>query len=316
MAASDDPGEFDVPASAEGHRVDVFVASVIPSLSRQQAKALARKRCIRVSGRPVAGSTRLRAGDTVSIDVPPPAAPEAIHAVRVLHRDDAFVYLYKPAGMHTVRLRPSDAPTLADAVRDIEPDCEGASPDPRECGALHRLDHGTSGVVAFARTPEAWARGRSALTHGAWKLYLAEARQPAPVWPPTGGPYIRVLEEAPRWPSDAPSPPPIGTGVSVTWPLAARGPRGRRVVADDAGQPAMSRIWPLTDERKVFAVELVTGRRHQVRVHMATLGLPLRGDTVYGACEAPDRLRLHAWALQLSADAPLVCADPPPWARG
>ncbi len=305
--------EARVTAHDEGSRVDAFIARAMPEISRRQAKALARDGKIRIAGRPVVASTPVRVGDIVQLRLPEPTPAPQTASVRVLHRDDAFLYLHKPAGMHTVRLRPSDPPTLADAARELDPACASASPDPREGGALHRLDLGTSGVVAFARTAQAWARGRSALTGGAWKLYLAHAQGVADAWPPPATEHVRVIEDLPRWPEHALAARPSGPGASVTWPLAARGPRGQHITVDDAGQPALSRIWPLPSDASVFAIELVTGRRHQARVHMATLGLPLRGDPVYGTRPPSEPLRLHAWALRLGVDAPLVCAEPPPW---
>lgn len=101
----------------------------------------------------------------------------------------------------------------------------------------------------------------------------------------------------------------------MTWPLSSSGPRGRKVELDEGGSPAASRIWPFRSNGPVFAVELLTGRRHQIRVHMASLGLPLAGDGLYGPDPAGAQVLLHAWAFQLEPAEPLVVAPAPAWSQ-
>ncbi len=298
----------------EGLRIDAFVARALPEVSRRLAKSLAREGHIRCDGRVVPGAHPVHAGDAVEVQLPTERAEAEPPAARVLHQNERFVYLHKPAGLHTVRLRPDDPPTLADVARSVDPACADASPDPRECGALHRLDVSTSGVVAFARSAPAWRDGRVALA-GAWKLYLARAEQPAKAWPPTPSGHVRRHADPPRWPAGTLLPLPTEEGTRVTWPLASSGPRGRRVEVDEGGSPAASRIWPLRAGGPVFAVELLTGRRHQIRVHMASLGMPLAGDPLYGSAPGDAQVLLHAWAFQLEPAEPLVVAPAPVWSQ-
>jgi 23S rRNA pseudouridine1911/1915/1917 synthase len=298
-----------VPSSAEGTRVDAWLGRALPSLSRRHAKALAKRGDVRVNGAAAAASDLLHAGDTVVVIMPTPPATDAPH-VSVLREDQDFLYLHKPAGLHTVRIRPDDPPTLADAAASLDPGCRNASDDPREAGALHRLDFSTSGVVAFARSAEAWARGREALPKS-WKLYLARARDTA-LWPPAAGSGVRDHDEPPRWPEEASLPRPAGSGVETTWSLSGTGSRGHRVRVDPQGQSAASRMWRIGEG--LFAVELQSGRRHQIRVHMAELGLPLEGDPLYGSAPQGAHFLLHAWTFQLGPLEPVVVAPPPPWA--
>jgi 23S rRNA pseudouridine1911/1915/1917 synthase len=298
------------PGSA-GTRIDAFVARELEDVSRRYAKELARRGCVRCDGRVVRGSHVLQAGNRVEVELPGPD-DHVLPEVPLLHEDASYIYLHKPPGMHTVRHRPSDPPTLADVARSLDPGCGRASADPREAGALHRLDVGTSGVVAFARTPEAWTRGRGAL-EGAWKLYLARPRKPPSDWPPGASPHVQRHDAAPRWPLDASIPRPEEPGIRTTWPLQGAGARGHRVRVDDGGLAAVSLLWPTSAARSVFAVELLTGRRHQVRVHMATLGIPIEGDTLYGSGSEGERLHLHAWAFQLGPGEPVVATEPPRW---
>ncbi|HEY8376256.1 MAG TPA: RNA pseudouridine synthase, partial [Nannocystis sp.] len=181
------------------------------------------------------------------------------------------------------------------------PECSRAAPDPREGGAVHRLDRGTSGVVAFARTAEAHAAARAAFTAArVRKRYLAVTTCPeGHTWPPPPGPWLAVR----------------GDAVDVIAPLGP-GPGRARVVVRDDGQPAHTTITPAgpAGSTRAWSLELHTGRRHQARAHLAWLGLPIVGDLLYGGPAAP-RLLLHAWILDLSAALPgeqPVVAPPPP----
>lgn len=303
-----------VTPADEGSRVDAFVARVLPEVSRRLAKTLARAGHVRCAGRRVPGAHTVHAGDAVEVSLPTVPTDASPPAARVLQQSEHFLYLYKPAGLHTVRHRPDDPPTLADVARSVEPGCAEASPDPRESGAVHRLDVSTSGVVAFARSAKAWQHGRSVITD-AWKLYLARAERPAETWPPVPSAHVRRHADPPRWPVGTEFEPPTDEGTRVTWPLSSSGPRGRKVELDEAGSSAASRIWPLRARSPVFAVELLTGRRHQIRVHMASLGLPLAGDGQYGSDPAGAQVLLHAWAFQLEPTEPLVVAPAPGWSQ-
>lgn len=303
--------ELTVPASDDGARVDAWLGRSVPALSRRSAKALVKQGEVRVNGARVVASHTLRANDRIELVLPtregePPRVP-------VLREGPDYLYLHKPAGLHTVRLRPDDPPTLADAAAAFDAGCTDASDDPREAGALHRLDFGTSGVVAFARTAEAWASGRAALSTS-WKLYLARAESAPAHWPPSDGAYVRQHLEPPRWPEAASLPRPDQAGVETTWPLLGSGARGHRVRVDPEGQAAASRIWRVGP--RLFAVELQSGRRHQIRVHMAELGLALEGDPLYGSGPDSAQSLLHAWAFQLGPPEPVVVAPPPSWATG
>ncbi|MFY0533024.1 pseudouridine synthase [Nannocystis pusilla] len=201
---------------------------------------------------------------------------------------DAFVYVVKPAGLHTHRLRPDDPPALADRVAVLFPECAGAGLDAREGGAVHRLDRGTSGVVAFARTRAAFVAARDAFAAArVGKHYMAVTTCPFDhVWPP---------------PPDAWIAPVSATAIEVRAPLGPGFGRDRMAVRR-TGQTALTRVEPQgpPGPRRLWSLELATGRRHQARVHLAWLGLPILGDELYGG-ELADRLYLHALRLDLSA---------------
>lgn len=283
-----------------GHRADVVLGARVPGLSRRAARVLALAGHLEIDGRPAAPAHRVRAGERLILT--PPAGPHEAPPLVVLAVTERLVYVDKPAGLHTHRLRPGEPPALADLVAAAFPECAAASEDPREGGAVHRLDGGTSGVVAFARSPAVHAAARAAFTAGAvLKNYLALVTCPEGlVWPPP----------ADRWCT------PVAETIELRAPLGPGEQRSRMSVRD-GGQPSLSvidRPEPRAGGRARVALELRTGRRHQARVHLAWLGLPIVGDELYGGAPA-SRLHLHAARLDLRVfgrDEPAVTAPTPP----
>lgn len=276
------------PADA-GLRADIVLGRRLPGVSRRVARELALAGRLTIDGRRAPPSHRVRPGERLSLTVA--SAPSATtREPTVLAATANFVYVDKPAGLHTHRLRPTDPPALADWVAARFPECATASADPREGGAVHRLDRGTSGVVAFARTIEAWTAARAAFTAGdVGKRYLAVTTcPPGHPWPPPAGPWLTVAADA----------------LEICAPLGPGAGPDRVAVRPD-GQPARTRVAPdsAPGPRRRFVLDLLTGRRHQARVHLAWLGLPIVGDDLYGGPPAP-RLCLHALALDLSAAVP------------
>jgi 23S rRNA pseudouridine1911/1915/1917 synthase len=184
--------------------------------------------------------------------------------ISVVGRGEGWLALDKPSRLPTLPLRPDETETLLHAAIAIEPDVANAGP-PLEGGAVHRLDHDTSGAVVFARDRDTRQRLRAAFRgHRIEKTYLARVAGPRPTTSQlqmegeietTGGPRVRFL-----------GPP---------------GPISR----------VMVRSW--SGEEGVVEVRTRYGRRHQVRVHLAQLGLPILGDALYGG-PSSSRLWLHA----------------------
>lgn len=293
----------------EGARADVVLGRRAPGLSRRAARAMALEGHLRIDGRAAPPSRRVGRGSVLELSwtAATPAPP------RILRVTDDFVYVDKPAGVHTHRLRPDDPPALADMVVAVHPECGSASRERREQGALHRLDRGTTGVVAFARNRAAWTAAHDALRTGrAVKLYLA-------ICQPTGRPGH-------HHPLDLPLPemPPALHGcqpdhaLRIEAPIGRGSARGRLRVRED-GLPARTEVWTLARGRTsdglprvLCLVRLHTGRRHQARVHLAHIGLPIVGDPIYAPCDVDAGTRrdptgrplLHALRLDLRAARP------------
>jgi 23S rRNA pseudouridine1911/1915/1917 synthase len=334
-----------VESEDAGERADVVLGRRIPALSRRQARALARVGKLRIDGRRQPPAARVATGQTLELELELESErsniPE-LGELEILAQTERFIYVHKPAGVHTVALTPAQPGVLATAVAQRWPECASASEDPREGGAVHRLDQPTSGVVAFARSPEVWARARAGFTEErVAKHYLAVCEH-SPTgwsWPPAlpesglRG-WIEPASEFDDADADELSElrerlgPLIGEGLEPPWSSAVRiraaigreGGQQRSAVRLD-GRRASTVVRPLAaaDNRWLVRLLLETGRRHQARVHLTWVGLPILGDPVYGRA-APDDTRaptmhLHAFAIDLStvfaAEHP-VYATPPP----
>lgn len=303
-------------ASDAGARADVTLARHTAGLSRRAAKQAGLAGRLLVDGRKSPPSTAVVPGMRIAVRADDRAEPPPPIVLDVLHVTQAFVYVAKPPGVHTHRLRPYDLPTLADEVAKEHPECASASVDPREGGAIHRLDHGTSGVVAFARNREAWQRGRDALSNRrVLKVYVAAIAAPMITTPAPlvdAGSVVRFDRTGPELDGVCPGRAQV-PGLRLDIPLSGR----RRVRPSVSGRDAITEAWnvtPALPSAPLVALVLHTGHRHQARAHLAAIGRPIHGDEPYGGPPGPTLL-LHAARLDLSAaiasETPVGCALPP-----
>jgi 23S rRNA pseudouridine1911/1915/1917 synthase len=304
----------------DGQRADVVLGRRLDGVSRRSARQLGLRGRLFIDGHPRAPSTRVTTGQDVALQWPDEAPAPHLDLLALTPR---IVYVAKPCGVHTHRLRPDDPPSVADSVVARFPECASASEHAREMGALHRLDAPTSGVLAFARDRETWRAGRAAFDARAVdKLYLAVSQAgPRAPWPPRG------LGLAPPAPDASPT---LGAGVRVDLPLGD-GSAGQ-VIARPDGRAAHTDVWAIALQREatctrgIFLLRLHSGHRHQARAHLATVGWPICGDPRYpapGPALPSPRLLLHALSLDLSGALPgerrVICPWPiafrTAWAR-
>lgn len=305
--------EREVSAVAEdddaGQRADVVLGRRVPGLSRRIARKHGLAGRLDIDGRRARPSDRVESGQRLTLRLPTGQAPAG--ELRVITVTDALVYVDKPAGVHTVALDPADPNCLATMVTSVHPECADASPDPREGGAVHRLDQATSGVVAFARNRAAWDRARQAFDAGTIsKRYLAvSVGDHDPAWPPqlpAGALSAWLAQSDPLEDPVHLAQPELGAGdcFRIRAPIGRAERRGQMMVRLD-GQGATTFVQGRGPVPGGFLceLELKTGRRHQARVHLAWAGLPILGDTLYAGAPA-DRLRLHAARLDFSVSFP------------
>ena len=308
---------FVVVASGEdvGDRADVVIARHTPGLSRRIARRAGLAGSMTVNERVSRPSTIVGVGDRIGVHSVA-AGESAPTTVEIVLATDDLIYVDKPAGMHTVALALGEPGCLATCVIDQYPECAAASTDPRDGGALHRLDRDTSGLVAFARSRDAWQRGRVALTGGgARKRYLALCHNVAAVWPPARPPEAPTnwLTSDTKLEPLSPNCVPWRDGSLAATPRTVCAPLGfganrNRVAVRVDGHRARTVVAPAThtaDGYTLCELDLETGHRHQARVHLAWIGMPIVGDTRYGPDTPAGRMMLHAVALDLGAAFPM-----------
>lgn len=258
----------ELPDALDGERLDRVVA-MLTSCSRSQASAAVAGGSVQVDGRTMTRvSHRLAAGDRVTVQVDPARPAPAIDAdeevdFRVLHADADVIVIDKPPGL-VVHPGPGHrGSTLVHGLLarfpDLDPRGGTVVGEPGRPGLVHRLDRGTSGLLVVARTPDAYRSLVSQLsTHAVERIYTAL------VWRHPDHPHGVI---------DAP------IGRSRRDPL-------RMAVAVD-GRPARTHYDTDTTysdpiEAALVTCRLETGRTHQIRVHLASIGHPVIGDPRYG----------------------------------
>ena len=270
---------FEIGAAQHGERLDRALAQLVPEFSRSYLQQLIEAGAVLLHGRPATKpAARVRAGDAGSIELRPTPQSQAFKpepmALDVLFQDPHVLVLVKPAGL-VVHPAPGNwSGTLLNGLLAHD----GVAQLLPRAGIVHRLDKDTSGLMMVARSRAAMDSLVQAIAaREVARQYVALAHRP---W---AGPAARRVDAA------------IG-----------RDPRNRlRMAAVDlernAGKPASTGFELLenADAGCLVRATLQTGRTHQIRVHMASIGHPLVGDELYGGTPAAGMARqaLHAFRL-------------------
>jgi 23S rRNA pseudouridine1911/1915/1917 synthase len=249
-----------------------YLIEHVPSLDRKTLKQFLKFGAISVNG---AVTTRfdysLKAGDRIEIETE--KRKVRLRSVKsklpILHEDDALLVVKKPAGLLTIATEKEKQRTayylMTDYVRSSSPTGEG------RIFIVHRLDQDVSGLLVLAKTEAA----KEALQNG-WED--AEKR------------YFAVVEGIPERPED-------------TIESFLREDKFRRVYSGNEAPGAKHsvtryRVLKTTQENALLEVDLITGRKNQIRVHLSDIGHPIIGDAKYGARTDPaGRIGLHACHL-------------------
>ncbi len=255
------PASFVLPPDTVEDRADKVLADFLPDKpSRSTAARLLREGRILVDGHAAKPSTVVGPGRIIQV-LPPPAVEEtiaqpALIPFRIIFEDDHLIVLDKPAGLvvHPGAGRPSG--TLVDELVRTRPAMQGVGEEGR-WGVVHRLDRDTSGVMVVAKTTEAHADlSLQFKEHSVHRIYKALVR---------GSPgFDEGVIDA-----------PLGRHARERKRISTATPKGRRAVTR---WRVTGRLGSLT----LLAIAPETGRTHQIRVHLAYVGLPVAGDTVYG----------------------------------
>lgn len=271
-------GETTILTVPQAGRLDAVLAAAIPGITRSRLQRLIASGHVAVNGAPARKSARVETGDVVTFTLPRherDVYPTGLD-LPILFEDDALLAIDKPAGV-PVHAGPGDdhTPTVAAWFAERYPELAAAF-DAERPAIVHRLDKDTTGVLLLAKTPPAQAALSAAFESRATRKQ-----------------YVALCDGVPDRPH-AIIEAPIGRHPGDRTRMAVR-PGGKGRIATTEYE-----LLGAARGRSLLLLKPVTGRTHQIRVHLAAVGLPIVGDHVYGKRSDDDgRQLLHAWRLEL-----------------
>jgi 23S rRNA pseudouridine1911/1915/1917 synthase len=265
----------------KSQRLDKFLVSKIPELSRSRLQRLIEAGRVTVDGElPHKAGFALSPGMLIEVDIPLPEpsklVPETIPLDVIFENEDVLV-INKPAGMVVHPAAGHTSGTLVHAVLAHAPEIEGVGGEKRP-GVVHRLDKNTSGLIILAKNDRS--------QH--WLQNQFQDRQ-------VGKKYIALVDGKPPTPKGRVEAP-IGRDPTNRQRMAVTPPhKGRNAISE-------YRTLEIFDIHTLLEVRILTGRTHQIRLHMAFIECPVAGDTIYGRRQLSiplNRQFLHAAQLSL-----------------
>ena len=251
---------FTVREESAGERLDVAVTREMEELTRARVQKLIDEGLVRVGGTVKKANYRMQAGDQVELTIPDvkpsTVKPEAI-ALTILYEDSDVLVLDKPKGLVVHPAAGHAAGTLVNALLHHCDDLSGIGGEARP-GIVHRLDKDTSGVLLVAKNDRAHlALSQQFKEHSVTREYVAVVHGEVSVESGTiDAPIARHPRERKKM-------------------AVAHAGKGRRAVTH-------FRVLERFDGYTYLACRLETGRTHQIRVHLASIGHPVAGDPLYG----------------------------------
>jgi 23S rRNA pseudouridine1911/1915/1917 synthase len=275
MASTTHHLDFVAPPEADGQRLDVVIAQLVPDLSRSRLAAWIKSGEIQLDGKAASPKSKVWAGAAIAMRATETAqnedAPEEI-ALDLIYQDSEILVMNKPPGLVVHPGAGNWEGTVLNALLHIAPQVR----DVPRAGIVHRLDKDTSGLMVVAKTLEAQTslvRQLQARTVQREYVALVHGHIPSP----------QIIEGN------------IGRHPTQ---------RTKMAVVDFNGKEARTHVKPLEhfEAHTLVQCKLETGRTHQIRVHLSHVGHPLVGDPQYGKRKSLpefDRQALHAKFLAL-----------------
>ncbi|MCX6361366.1 MAG: RluA family pseudouridine synthase [Armatimonadetes bacterium] len=283
--------EWVVTDAQAGSRADVVIAE-LAQVTRTTAQRLMADESFLINGAPSKPSSRLRPGDAVSGEIPPPipshVEPEAIE-LDIVYEDSDIIVINKPQGLVVHPAPGTPSGTVVNAILAHAADLSGIGGEQRP-GIVHRLDKDTSGLLMIAKND---------MSHSGLQAQI-QARTASRL-------YLALVHGTPRF-NEAEVDAPIGRHP---------GDRKRMAVLSPGASGARSaqtrlRVLRALPDAALLEATLRTGRTNQIRVHCAYTGHPVLADPVYGVASldrrwfaargmaAPTAQMLHAYRLKLT----------------
>ena len=261
-----------IPTALAGLRLDQALARLLPDESRSRLARLIEEGRVTVDGERPPAKRKVKGGDSVAVELVPRQAesayaPEAID-LAIVHEDEAVIVIDKPAGLVVHPGSGNWQGTMLNALLHHAPGLKELA----RAGIVHRLDKDTSGLIVVAKTETAQTDlVRQLQARTMKRTYLALVR----------GKVARA-------------------GV-VDAPIGRHPAQRTRMAVVAGGKHALTRyrVHERLRTHTLLECDLETGRTHQIRVHLASIGHPVEGDPVYAGRAEPllDRQALHAWKL-------------------
>jgi 23S rRNA pseudouridine1911/1915/1917 synthase len=268
------------PAHA-GWRLDRALADVVPTMSRERLKALIRSGAVETQGRLVRDpAIKVHGSENLRVEVPEPTAAHNVPQdipLRIVFEDEHLLVVDKPAGLV---VHPAAGNLDGTLVNALLHHCGGSLSGiggVARPGIVHRIDKDTSGLLVVAKTDVAHeGLARQFATHSIDRRYLA------------------IVSGIPKT-----------SGGTVDAPLARSSANRKKIAVVESGRGKRAvthwRRLQVLQDAALVECRLETGRTHQVRVHMASMGHPLVGDPVYGGSGKAHRKLLHELGFERQA---------------
>jgi len=251
---------FDVDDDISPTRLDTYIVEKISNISRSRVAELIDKGHIKVNNEKCRRSAKLRGGEKISVNIPPPPSRELSPVkleLDIIFQDEHLAVLNKPAGLIVHPSATTAEPTLVHGLLHEFPDIADLNDNERP-GIVHRLDKDTSGCLIIARTEEA-------------RLRLIEMFSKREIKKE----YYVLVKNVPR-----------ETKFEIKKDIGRSShDRKKMSVNTRKGKHALTQITYIEQFGTIasaLSVNIITGRTHQIRVHLADMGLPVIGDSTYG----------------------------------